>query len=76
LIKAVLLVVVPPVVLEVLVFVVCDQADKDTTANTMASITRLPFFIVVFMVTPLTSIYNFFRKTKRLTYRNIPLNTG
>jgi hypothetical protein len=48
LIKAVLLVVVPPVVLDVLVFVVCDHAGIDSmaAANT---INRLPFIIFVFI---------------------------
>jgi hypothetical protein len=48
----VLLVVVPPVVLDVLVFVVCDHAESDSMAAAI-TINRLPFFIIVFMATPL-----------------------
>ena len=39
--------VVPPLELDVVV--VCVKADKDTAATAMASITRLPFFIIVFI---------------------------
>jgi len=38
---------VPPLELDVVV--VCVKADKDTTATAMASITRLPFFIIGFI---------------------------